>query len=453
MILAEVRRTGFLVMGKHIPVVSEAVDNDEYPGRSSSGWRFVRAWQRFSGPDRARFSASLEDQERLRRSRVLSWVLLLVPLASLLVLPTAIAVSIYWLPIFTLTLFGLIAFFCNRAALINLSGLFCIIAVDATLIILMIALPRGIRNSDISDLDLFLIATMIGGFVLPRRMLPWLAVFHMALIIALFALLPHDPLLEREIQVNQNGFAYGEINDALILQIIGAAIAWLNASSVERALLRASRAEELATVQKNLNEQARYYMEQKERLEYGISVLKEAHARFANGDYHARAILHDNELASLAISFNLLADRLNRIARIAQNYTDLETAFQQLFAMQEEVVYRGKALRFLPPTGTLVDRIYPWLKQYYLFRQVHSRCGAVLDKARFALTRQRAVLVQLQADLDQIRASLYQEVGASEALASTFDLIESAQQLCVQIEERGKQGLQETKNLDQLLKV
>ncbi|HEX7736443.1 MAG TPA: hypothetical protein VF458_16440 [Ktedonobacteraceae bacterium] len=395
----------------------------------------------------------MEDQERLRRSRVLSWVFLLVPLAILLILPAAFSVSIYWLPIFTLTLFFLIAFFCNRFALINLSGLFCIVAVDATLAILMIALPRGIENSDLPDFDLFLIATLIGGFILPRQALPWLALFHIALIIALFVLLPHDPLLVKEIQVNQNGSAYGVINDALILQIVGAVIAWLNASSVEHALLRASRAEELAEAQKDLNEQVRCQVEQKERLEYGINVLKEAHARFANGDYHARAILYDNELASLAISFNLLADRLNRIARIAQDYTTLEAAFQQLFAIQEEVVYSGKVPRVLPPTGTQVDRIYPWLKQYYLFRQAYSRCGTVLDKARFALTRQRAVLAQLQADLDQIRVTLRQEGRATEALAPTLELIEKARLLCAQVEERGKQGLQEAKNLDLLLKV
>lgn len=440
-------------MSNHAPVAPELVENNVELKRTRFWRRLGSAWQRFSGPDRERFTSSLEDQDRLRRSRILSWIFLLVPLAIPLILPTALAVSVYWLPILTLTFLGLVAFLCNRHALINLSGLFCIAAVDATLVILMLALPRGIRNSNIPDFDLFMLATLIGGVVLPRRALPWLVAFHIALIIALFAFLPHDPLLEKEIQINQNGFAYGEINDALILQLVGAAIAWLNSRSVEGALLRASRAEELARVQQDLHEQARAQVEQKERLEYGINVLKEAHARFANGDYHARAMLQDNELAALAVSFNLLADRLNRIARIAQDHANLEAAFQQLFAIQEEVVYSGKALRALPPTGTLVDKIYPWLKQYFLFRQVYSRCGQVLEKARFALTRQRAVLVQLQADLEQIRTSLYRQAREPGALAPTFELIEKARSLCAQVEERGKQGLQETKNLDQLLKV
>ena len=39
--------------------------------------RVARVWLRFSGPNRARFNASLVDQERLRRSRILSALFLL----------------------------------------------------------------------------------------------------------------------------------------------------------------------------------------------------------------------------------------------------------------------------------------------------------------------------------------------------------------------------------------
>lgn len=421
-------------------------------GQGNALQRLGSAWMRFSGPGKESFSTSLEDQERLRRSRVLSAIFPLVVVAVLMSIPTAIFVSVYWVPIIVLFAFSTIAFFCNRLAYINLSGLFMILAIDAALTALMVTLPGGIRNSNIPDFDLFLIATLVGGIVLPRHLLPLLAIFHIMLIILLFVLLPHDPLLEKEIRINQGGLAYNELSDSLLLQVIGTAIAWLNARSVDLALFRASKAEELAEAQRSLNEHARLQVEQKDRLEYGINVLKEAHARFANGDYHARAILQDNELASLAISFNLLADRLNRIARDAQEQTSLDMAFRQLFAIQEEVVYGG-GLRPLPLTGTLVDRIYPWLKQYFLLRQVYNRCGAVLEKARFALTRQRAVLAQLQSALDQMRVELRRVSADTYKLSPAFELIEKARNLCDQIEEQGKFSLQETKQLDQMLKV
>ncbi|HVU67067.1 MAG TPA: hypothetical protein VHD63_08065 [Ktedonobacteraceae bacterium] len=414
--------------------------------------RLGRAWLRFSGPDPSRFSATLEDQERLRRARVLSGILPLALVAIFLIFPTAIAIPINWLPLAAIFVFALIAFLCNRVALINLGGFFTILAVDVTLVILMIALPTGIRNSNIPDFDLFLIATLIGGIVLPRRVLPFLTIFHLGLIIALFALLPHDPLLEKEIQINDRGLAYNEISDALLLQIAGSILAWINARSVDIALQRASRAEELAETQRHLHEQTQMQVQRKERLEYGIEVLKEAHARFANGDYRARAMLQDNELASLAISFNLLADRVNRIARVAGEHERLEKAFHQLFAIQDDVIYRGQ-LRPLPPTGTLVDRIYPWLRQYYLFRQVYTRCGTVLEKARFALTRQRTVLTQLRVALDQIHKELHLVSLNPRAPTAALELVEKARDLCSQVDEQGKSGLHETKQLDQMLKV
>ncbi len=437
-------------MHDHMPGISGLENAARTQEHSWS--RLVRAWLRFSGPARERFSSSLEDQERLRRSRVLSALFPLILVAILVIIPTAIPVPTYWISIATLFGLGLVAFVCNRAALINLSGLFLVFAIDATITVLMITLPTGIRNSNIPDFDLLLLATLVGGIVLPRRVLLFLALFHMLLIIALFTFLPHDPLLTREIQVNQGGFAYSELSDALLLQMIGTALAWLNARSVDFALARASKAEDLAEAQRVLNEQARLQVEQKERLEYGIEILKEAHARFANGDYRARAVLHDNELASLAASFNLLADRLNRIARTAQDQSSLEMAFQQLFAIQEEVVYGGP-LRPLPPTGTLVDRVYPWLKQYYLFRQAYNRCGAVIEKARFALTRQKAALVELIAVLDQIRGQMRLDNSSPQMHATTLDLLAQAQSLCRQIEEQGKTGLQEAKQLDQMLKI
>jgi len=411
--------------------------------------RIARAWLRISGPPRDRFGSSLEDQERLRRSRILSALFPFIIVASLIAAPTAIPVSTYWFPIASLLVLSSIAFLLNRAALVNLSGLSIIFAIDSALVILIVTLPTGIRNSNIPDFDLFLISTLIGGIILPRRLVPFLALFHIALIVTLFAFFPHDPLLTEEIRVNQKGLAYGEISDAWLLQIVGGFIAWLNARSVDRALLRASKAEELAQAQKTLQEQVQQQMEQKERLEHGIAILKEAHARFSNGDYRARANLLDNELAPLAFSFNLMAERLNRIAQTAQEHTRLEQAFQQLIAIQEGVVYGG-TLQPFTPTGTVVDRIYLWLKQYYQLRQMYLHLGAAIEKLRLALTRQRTLLAQLASALDQTHAEI--RLGTHSPTAS-LDLVEKAQQLCGQVEEQGKTCLQETKQLDQLLKV
>ena len=412
----------------------------------------VQAWLRFSGPNTDRFSSSLAHQELLRRSRILSILLPLILIAAAIAAPTAVPVPTYWIPILSLLLLGLVAFVLNRVALISLSGIMLVLAVDTALTVLMVTLPHGIRNSNIPDFDIFLLSTLIGGIVLPRRFLLALVIFHISLILALFTLLPHDPLLTQEIQVNQQGLAYGELSDAFLLQVIGAAIAWLNAWSVSRALVRASKAEELAQVKEHISEQMRLQMEQKARLEYGILVLKEAHARFANGDYKARANLQDNELVSLAFSFNLLTERLNRITQTALEHMHTEQAFQQLFAAQDAIA-RGGALPSLPPTGTSVDKIYPWLRQFYQLRQMYSHCGRTIEKVHLALLRQSTQLTQLTLTLNQAHTNLWPMAEEGTLPFPTLEGLEKSQQMCRNVEEQGKLCLQETKQLQQVLKA
>src|SRR5438552_3873304 len=272
--------------------------------------RLARFWLHLTGPNPDGFSASIEDQERKRRSRLLSTLFSLVLVVFIIAGPTAIPVPTYWIPIIAFILLSVLAISFNRRANVTMSGIFYIFAIDAALTILLATTPHGIRNSNIPDFDLFIIPTLIGGVILPRRLVPFLAGLHIIIIILLFAIIPHDPLLQQEIAVNQQGFAYSELSDAFLIQIVSATIAWLIAWSVDKALLRANRAEDLAAARKRLGEQAQLIVNQKERLDYGIAVLKDAQARVANGDYKARAKLQQNELSSLAISFNLMAERL-----------------------------------------------------------------------------------------------------------------------------------------------
>ncbi|HEY1353311.1 MAG TPA: hypothetical protein VGF67_27190 [Ktedonobacteraceae bacterium] len=439
-------------MNEHSSFSYKRPDGDKAQGRSNVFERAARAWLRLSGPRQRCFSASLEDQKRLQRSQILSTLFPLIFLAILITAPTALLMPTYWLALSTLLVMEGLALLLNRAAWINLGSLFVIFGIDSALIILMVTQPAGIRNSTIPDIDLFLIPTLIGGIVLPRRLIPCLALFHIALIAALFAFFPRDILVLEEIRINQHSLASNEISDAWLLQIIGALIAWLNACSIEKALLRASKAEDLVQVQSNLQEHMRRQREQEERLTYGIALLKEAHVRFSHGDLRVRAHLQDNELAALATSFNRLVERLNRVAQAAQEYLRLEQAFQQLFAIQNAVIYQS-ALPPLPPTGTLIDRIYPWLKQYHQLRQVYMRFGTLLEKVHLTLARQRTLLMQLTSTLDQTHARMRLGTERPGACTNSLDALEKAQQLCMQIEEQSRTCAQETRQLDQLLKI
>lgn len=413
--------------------------------------QITQAWLRFSGPDLSRFNDSLESQEQLRYSRILSVLQFLIIVAIGLFAPEALFTPSLWVPLATVGLFTLASLLCNRSRQITASTILYILGVDAAIVVLLTTLPNGLRNSNLPDFDLFLVATLAGGITLPRRLMPFLVIFHISLIVLLFTLVPHQQLLTQEIIQYGEGY-YGEINDAIVLQVIGASIAWLNSWSVHRALLRASKAEDLATANQRLNEYMQLQIAQKANLEYGIQVLKEAHARFANGDYKARALLQDNELASLALSFNLLAERLNRIASIALEYTRLEQAFQQLFAVRDTLIRRGTLSPF-NPTGTYVDQIYPWMTQFYQTRQLFAQYSKFVDKVRSILLRHRVLVTQLKSVLDQNQINTQALSKDPRIPHSAREDIEKSQLLCLQIEEQGKLCLQETQLFEQLCKA
>jgi hypothetical protein len=260
-------------------------------------------------------------------------------------------------------------------------------------------LPQGLRNSNIPDFDFFIVPVLIGGILLPRLYLPFLAVLHISIIVAIFSLMPHDPLLNREILVGLKGQSYSALSDAITLQVVATTIAWLSSRSVDRALLRASRAEELAATRERLNKQAQEILTQKERLDYGIMILKEAQAHFANGDYKARAKLYQNELAPLAASFNLMAERLSRVVHVEQEYKRLEQAVENLLAAQTSF-----SQEILAPTGTFLDRIHPFFKQYHLLRHLAVRSSTTVEQVRIHLSQQKNQVSQLGTTLSSLHS-------------------------------------------------
>ena len=125
------------LLPQEAPTGSEPVQ----PGQKGVFHQMIRAWLRFSGPDPRRFRATMEDQELLRRSRLLSALFSLIIVAILLTAPTAIPVPTYWIPIIAFLLLSLVALILNRGAYVTMSGVFYILAIDATLTILMATFP------------------------------------------------------------------------------------------------------------------------------------------------------------------------------------------------------------------------------------------------------------------------------------------------------------------------
>lgn len=166
----------------------------------------------------------------------------------------------------------------NRGGLVTTSGFAYIVLIDGAIAGYVTTKPI-FTYGNIPNLDLFILTILIAGMVLPRQMIPVAAALHLGLILAIFNLKPHDVYLQVGIHTYFNNQAYTAIVNALLLQITGAGIAWLHAWSVNRAILRADRAEELAAARARINEQASQITQQKQRLEQGIAALQEVQAR------------------------------------------------------------------------------------------------------------------------------------------------------------------------------
>lgn len=204
-----------------------------------------RCWLRASSPDARSFGKSIVEQERLRRAGLLSTLLPLIGAAVALGIPSALVQPTSWIPLAVLSLLGYSTGWLNRRGHVTAAGLAYIFSIDAALASLFLLQAHGLTNSNIPDFDLFTISILIAGLVLPRSLLPLIAISQILLICVLFAVVPHDPLLTLEIRQHLGGEAYPVLFDAFLLEVCGTAIAWLSAWSVSRALIRADRADEL----------------------------------------------------------------------------------------------------------------------------------------------------------------------------------------------------------------
>lgn len=364
-------------------------------------WRLWKGWLWLTGPRPGRFGTDIAGQERLRRSRLVSVLLVVVAAAILLLIVGAVTLPILWQAVLLDSALGLCAVLLNRVGQVTLSGLTIIALIDFGVLGFIITeasnspTDPGLSYHGVGVFYIFILGTLTAGMVLPNRFILLIGALHVGLIVAVFSLLPPSHLLQAEILAHDGGQGYETLLGPILVQVCGAADVWLFAWSVDHAILRASRAEELAEARARLNVQTRQIAGQKRRLEEAISVVQNVQARVANGDYSARVSLQENELLPLAVSFNILAERLGRHRSIEQDYHRLEGALQQLLEACSALA-RGAAPAAMRATGTVADRIYPFLTrmQHIVSRSV--QVGAMAEDLHIVLQRQHGHLDELE---------------------------------------------------------
>jgi hypothetical protein len=309
---------------------------------------------------------------------------------------------------------GVVSGFLNRLGQTTLAAAGYVLSVTIAISILVLSAGK-VTNVSVPDYDLYMIPTLIASLILSRRYLPVVVIAQIAIILGIYLTLPKDDVLMSELVKYRDGSIYSGIFDAILLQISSGIVGYLGASSMERALIRASRAEELAEARSYIDEQNRLITQQKQRLEQGIAVLKETQSRVANGDYSARAQLQDNELFPLAISFNLLVERLAKLGNMEQDYRRLWQAVQVTLEARNQLAY-GK--RQHTQTGTQLDQVIVLMERYYACIDLLGQGVSLAEEIRMTLQRQQTNFTQMEAML--ARSQLQQSTSTRPTIESTL---------------------------------
>jgi hypothetical protein len=106
--------------------------------------------------------------------------------------------------------------------------------------------------------------------------------------------------------------------------------------------------ERLEDANRQVAEQAQMIADRNKELEEGIGHLKDIQARLANGDLRARALLIKGDLLPLAVSLNLMAERLAHLEDASQYARCLTRALQDLIIAVEQT-HKGRAFH-VPPS-------------------------------------------------------------------------------------------------------
>ena len=305
------------------------------------------------------------DHDRRRRARLLRIVTLGVLAPILLLLPSAIVPAfdiVSFVALVIVLLFALAAFALNRlrqcdpAGYTLLLGIVCAIAWD---ILGKAYTQHGVDLGDLRLYDLFAIPVLLSGVLVSRRGPVIIAVVTTSFTAISLILLPKTPPLQLYWNGDYRyvlGSSYDVLAIAVLLQALTAVVAWLGADSIRRVLLDASRAEELEAANARNSAQAQELALQRLRLRAGIKELQHVHSAVARGHWEARAHVGEGELLPVAMSLNLLLDRLTRLTREQEQRSRLECAARQLAAALRRM-RRGKP--YAPPaySGTVLDDV------------------------------------------------------------------------------------------------
>jgi hypothetical protein len=286
-------------------------------GKQSPWLAILAWWYRLAAPPEPPAISSLSQRERARRGRQASIVVVIYMLFLLVLLLRIITSQNPGLMITQLVGLGgcVLALFLNRKGFIEIAGILIVVLVYAIQTLTILNAPGGLTVSGLPMLDFSVLPDVFALAFFSANSLFLIAVINIiqAWVILMYG--PHDTAVTQLLHTAL-GQTFSHIYD---LQLITAAVLYVWGRSVEYALARADRAEEIATFEKREKEQQMQELEQKRQLDAGIQQILQTHVAVANGDLNARAPLHQGHvLWQVAAALNNLISRHQRLSHDEQ---------------------------------------------------------------------------------------------------------------------------------------
>jgi hypothetical protein len=319
--------------------------------RGPMGW-----WIDLTAPPLRQGPLPVDQRERLRKAELTSYSILGVFAFLVALVSNSLASAATAQAVGTMAVFLFIGALLNRTGHVRLAA-YLVPSALLLLIALSVVAAPGLRPIGLPIFDLFTIPIILVSLVGDRRASWVYALIAIAFITTDYTLQP--PALVTapggarfdELAYEQSIYGWwGMINRHIALCFFAALFGWLGARSVDRAILRADQAEELAALEHQVAEQRR-------SLEAGARQLLDAHVRIANGDFGASVPpIQDPILWQVGQSFNNMVGRFIRAAQSEHQLARTEDEIRRLAAAIDDA-QAGRQPIWPAPAHTAADLI------------------------------------------------------------------------------------------------
>jgi hypothetical protein len=287
-------------------------------------------WYRIASPPEPASLTNFKENERFRRGRTGSLIILALYLLLLVSLPSGFyGTNPFLASIIVAVLIALTAaMVLNRMKKVNLAGAIVVLAFIAYPTINLVTTPGGLNMMALPLYGLLVLPLLCTVSFLPAWWVFPVAASNCLFTLLSLAYLPKTAELSAILDLAFVGIVTPIILSQMIVSIV--AYFWVNGAT--KALIRAGRAEEIAKLEHDLARQAEAAAQQKQQLEASIQKIVHIHTRVANGDFEARVPLtQDNMLWQVSGSLNNLLGRMQRMRQESIHIQQMTSTLQRVY--------------------------------------------------------------------------------------------------------------------------